>query len=177
MKHFFSLTIFFCLMLIFSCTKKVEAPVFDMEKLRKEGETILNDIPGWHVKLEVHRYIQEDRHFDDDEEKMAKQMVYYTFLDKNEMGFSIEEMQFDDELRAQMVFARLQQKSKGGDETPGLTYTNDFLLKKSTSIFWLNTPCSFSWLNHNLLVKAFKRSFYTGIGHDTIQCRCGFECD
>jgi len=143
MKRVVYICVVLCNTMIISSCAKAKGPYFDTEKLRREGEIILNGIPGWKVKLKTQRRVEQDRHFDADEEKLAEQIIYYSFLDEDDGGFTVEEIQFGNEMVAQMAFSSLQKRSKNGDETPGLTYTNDFLLKKSTSIFWLNTPCSY----------------------------------
>lgn len=165
------------LSICWSCTPQEKTLHFDMEVFRQKAEKILNEIPGWEIKLVAERNEKETKRYVLEEVQMAEQTWNYHFSDNRRVLFYVDEMNYNSYVKANEVFEMLKKKSKGGDEIPGLTYTNDFLFVKGKSIFWLNTACMYSWTNHTLLVKAFKSCIDKEIGKDTISCRCGFECD
>jgi hypothetical protein len=62
----------------------------------------------------------------------------------------------------------------GKDVGPGLTYTNDYVIKTGSSILWLNAPCTYSWTDFRKLKRFFRRELaLISPVTDSITCQCG----
>jgi hypothetical protein len=59
------------------------------------------------------------------------------------------------------------------DKSPGLTYTNDYVIKTDKHIYWLNTGCSFAYFNHKKIKQFMLLSLPTDKIIDSINCKCG----
>jgi len=59
------------------------------------------------------------------------------------------------------------------DYAPGLTYSNDYVVKTATRIFWLNTGCSYAFFQHRKLSRLMLRSIHEHHVQDSIHCECG----
>jgi hypothetical protein len=69
-------------------------------------------------------------------------------------------------------------KQSGADETPGLTYTNDYVVRFGNKIYWVNSSCSYAYFNHKKIIdNLLKCISHTLPANDSIVCRCGFNCD
>lgn len=67
------------------------------------------------------------------------------------------------------VFERVALEKNG---IPGLTYTNDYLIKIDKKIYWINSSCSYSYTNHLKFVNIFRDMLNTK-GKKVIKCKCG----
>ncbi|OFY82816.1 MAG: hypothetical protein A3F72_01655 [Bacteroidetes bacterium RIFCSPLOWO2_12_FULL_35_15] len=56
---------------------------------------------------------------------------------------------------------------------PGLTYTNDFVIKQSLNIYWINTGCIYSFENHKKYSEFLLNSLSDKTVIDSIWCKCG----
>jgi hypothetical protein len=56
---------------------------------------------------------------------------------------------------------------------PGLTYTNDYLFKQHSKIYWLNTGCRYSFENHKKYSGFLMRSMVEQTVNESIWCECG----
>jgi hypothetical protein len=56
---------------------------------------------------------------------------------------------------------------------PGLTYMNDYVIKQTEYLVWLNTPCAYSYTNHLKYIEFLKASLTRNIIADSIICACG----
>jgi len=74
------------------------------------------------------------------------------------------------------IFENLRTLAKGSgaeDGTPGLTYTNDYLIKSNQKIFWLHSGCYYAYPNFIKLSKLFESSIKDVVKLDSIKCKCG----
>jgi hypothetical protein len=69
-------------------------------------------------------------------------------------------------------------KNRTHGESPGLTYTNDYVVRFKNKIYWVNSSCGFAYFNHEKirdnLLKCIDHKFPAD---DSIVCRCGCDCD
>lgn len=59
------------------------------------------------------------------------------------------------------------------DYYPGLTYTNDYVIKSYNKIYWLNSGCSYAFFNHQKLKQFMLQSLPINNIQDSIWCKCG----
>ena len=94
------------------------------------------------------------------------------------LSFIIVEAQYTDSISAERTYSRLKKEARGFDNPPGLTYTNDFVLKNSKNIYWLNTACDYPAHNQNKLNSFLLKCTHIKNITDSIKCDCGAqECD
>lgn len=78
---------------------------------------------------------------------------------------------------ASIAFEALRRQANGADGEddylPGLTYTNDYVIKSKNKIYWLNTGCAFSFSNHKKLASLMLQSLNVINIQDSIWCKCG----
>jgi hypothetical protein len=84
---------------------------------------------------------------------------------------------YHDSISTDNVFNELQKQSGkvDGEEDflPGLTYTNDFVIKSSNKIYWLKSGCSYAFYNHKKLTEFMLQSLRVDTIQDSIWCKCG----
>jgi len=94
-----------------------------------------------------------------------------------ELRFWLVFATYRDTIMANKAFNNLHQQTGSvdgvNDLLPGLTYTNDYVIKADKRIFWLNTGCIFGYSNHILIKEFLLKSLNTGIITDSIYCKCG----
>ncbi len=61
----------------------------------------------------------------------------------------------------------------GDDGVPGLTYSNDYVLRSDKQIFWLNTGCAYAYSNHLMIKQNLLQSLNNVPISDSISCKCG----
>ncbi|MBD3584077.1 hypothetical protein [Flavobacterium selenitireducens] len=62
------------------------------------------------------------------------------------------------------------------DKVPGLTYSNDYVVRDGKRIIWLNSGCLYSEQDHLQLSEILKRHIPFQVS-ETINCKCGeVEC-
>jgi hypothetical protein len=59
------------------------------------------------------------------------------------------------------------------DYSPGLTYTNDYVIKSYNRIYWLNSGCPYAFSNHQKLKQFMLQSLQVDNIQDSIWCKCG----
>jgi hypothetical protein len=98
-----------------------------------------------------------------------------------ELRFWLVEASYQDSISISQAFEELHNQSGKvdikNDFHPGLTYTNDYVIKSSNKIYWLNSGCIYSFKNHLKLKQNMLRSVDLIKIQDSILCRCGqTEC-
>jgi len=59
------------------------------------------------------------------------------------------------------------------DHSPGLTYTNNYVIRTDKKIYWLNSGCSYAFFNHQKLNGFIRQSLQLESITDSIHCKCG----
>lgn len=102
------------------------------------------------------------------------------------MNIHVLDITYKDDKLADSIFQKLKFLSTDNPEIadsldysfrPGLTYTNDYLVKFDNKIYWLNTPCTYAKFNHHKYIKIFKQELGLNQYEDTIICYCGGQCE
>jgi len=57
--------------------------------------------------------------------------------------------------------------------SPGLTYTNDYVIISDKRIYWLNSGCPYAFFNHQKLKQFLLQSLQVDEIQDSIWCKCG----
>ncbi len=79
---------------------------------------------------------------------------------------------FNSEQKAENIFRTFEKVSIEKNGVPGLTYSNDYLVKVKNKIYWINSACTISYFNHCKIVNEFKDIFHIS-APKSIQCECG----
>ena len=98
-----------------------------------------------------------------------------------ELRFWLVEASYPDSISINKAFEELHNQSgkvdTNNDSHPGLTYTNDYVIKSSNKIYWINSGCIYSFKNHLKLKQNMLKSLDMNKIQDSILCRCGqTEC-
>lgn len=84
---------------------------------------------------------------------------------------------FKDSAMTNLAFASLKKDAydteDSEDWSPGLTYTNDYVIKSENKIYWLNSGCVYAFYNHKKLKDNMLQSLQIDAIQDSIWCRCG----
>lgn len=95
----------------------------------------------------------------------------------SELRLWIIEATFDDEVSASNAFNIIKTDAfDTGDKpnfTPGLTYSNDYVIVSSKNIYWLNSGCSYAMTNHKKLKQCMLGSLQVTNIQGSILCKCG----
>lgn len=87
------------------------------------------------------------------------------------------EATYQDSISTNKAFEELHRQSgkvDGEDDySPGLTYTNDYVIKSYNKIYWLNSGCPYSFSNHQKLKQFMLQSLQVDNIQDSIWCKCG----
>ncbi len=87
------------------------------------------------------------------------------------------EATYQDSVSTNKAFEELHRQSgkvNGEDDySPGLTYTNDYVIKSYNKIYWLNSGCPYSFSNHQKLKQIMLQSLQVDNIQDSIWCKCG----
>lgn len=93
------------------------------------------------------------------------------------LRFWFIEALYEDNLATNEAFEKLISQSGKveieNDNLPGLTYTNDYVIKAENKILWLNTGCTYSFANHKKMKEIMMHSLPPIYIQDSIWCRCG----
>ncbi len=96
---------------------------------------------------------------------------------QRELRLWIVEATYKSAFEANQIFSKLRTiTGKVNDSTdiiPGLTYSNDYVLKSDSKIIWLNSGCAVSFLNHQKLTRFMLSSYKIENIQDSIWCKCG----
>lgn len=98
------------------------------------------------------------------------------------LDFKVVEARFTDSISAIKTYTRISKNASEdgseGDHSPGLTYTNDFVIKNAKNIYWLNTACAYPPRNHAKLESFLLQCLTIKNITDSIHCDCGAgKCD
>lgn len=110
----------------------------------------------------------------------AIQIKRYDY-DNNEyfLRIKIIEVTYNNSKDAGLVFENLKVLAKDSgakDNTPGLTYTNDYLIKSNKKVFWLNAGCYYAYPNFVKLSRMMYSSIENIVKQDSVKCKCGGTC-
>jgi hypothetical protein len=87
------------------------------------------------------------------------------------------EATYQDSISTNKAFEELHRQSGkvdvGNDYFPGLTYTNDYVIKSYNKIYWLNSGCTYAFYNHQKLKHFMLQSLQVDNIQDSIWCKCG----
>lgn len=87
------------------------------------------------------------------------------------------EATYQDSISTNKAFEELHRQSGKvdgeNDYLPGLTYTNDYVIKSYNKIYWLNSGCPYSFANHQKLKQFMLQSLRVDNIQDSIWCKCG----
>jgi len=84
---------------------------------------------------------------------------------------------YADSLSSNRAFTELHRQSTKVDDkenySPGLTYTNDYVIKTDKNIYWLNSGCAMSFKNHKRIKEYLLKALPVLDIQDSIWCKCG----
>jgi len=87
------------------------------------------------------------------------------------------EATYQDSISINKAFNELYRQSgkvdNENDYLPGLTYTNDYVIRSHNKIYWLNSGCPYSFSNHQKLTQYMLQSLQVDNIQDSIWCKCG----
>ncbi|MBS1634618.1 MAG: hypothetical protein JST26_01765 [Bacteroidetes bacterium] len=107
---------------------------------------------------------------------------FYPGKQRSLLRFHVIQARYPDTLSLNKAFAALKEDASGiyfnkasnyHDNSPGLTYTNDYVIKADKQILWLNLPCPYSVKNLGRVKQIFQRSWHFAHIKDSINCLCG----
>jgi hypothetical protein len=104
----------------------------------------------------------------------------YTFdagKGNRELQIWFVEVTYPDTASAIKTFKELRRQANGAEDEqnyiPGLTYSNDYVIRSYKKIFWLNSGCPYSFTNHKKFAEYMLESLQVDKIHDSIWCECG----
>ena len=84
---------------------------------------------------------------------------------------------YQDTISTNKAFEELHRQSSKvdgeNDYWPGLTYTNDYVIKSHDKIYWLNSGCPYAFSTHQKLKQFMLQSLQFDNIQDSIWCKCG----
>ncbi len=108
---------------------------------------------------------------------MIKKYYFDPGKGNRELRFWLVDATYSDKTTIEKAFKelnRLSGKVNGNNDfTPGLTYSNDYVIRTDDKIFWLNSLCPFEFKNHQKLSKLLLKSLNINNVKDSIHCKCG----
>ncbi|MBX7164626.1 MAG: hypothetical protein K1X49_13130 [Saprospiraceae bacterium] len=163
--------------------ESLNAPSFDSNKYISITDSLLTKIQGIPIKIttKIDTIREESKSIYGSLFTKADVLVKkYTFdpgEGSRELKFWIIEALYTDTTSAIRAFENLKkdalEMNDNSSWTPGLTYTNDFVIISGVYIFWLNTGCSYSYTNHLKLTDFMLRTLQLEQIQDSIWCKCG----
>ncbi len=181
--------------LIEDSTKRVKItavlhPIFNVQKFVLLTDSFLSELEGKPIKLnfQTDTLLKDTSVFQSFYSALftsnKAQITRYTFdppKRSKALRFWYIEAVYGDKLATNEAFEKLIRQSGKveieKDNLPGLTYTNDFVIKAENKILWLNTGCAYSFANHKKMKEIMMHSLPTINIQDSIWCRCGqVEC-
>ena len=159
---------------------------FDVEKFVKLTDSLLTSIQGKPIGLTTKiDTIRSDKidgksfysSLFTSENSLVKRYSFDPGKSSRELRFWFLEATYHDTISTNKVFEELHRISGTvdgeNDYLPGLTYTNDYVIKSSTKIYWLNTGCPYSFSNHQKIRQFILQSLPAVYINDSIWCKCG----
>ena len=87
------------------------------------------------------------------------------------------EATYEDKVFARNAFEALKKDAYDMNDSvnwsPGLTYTNDYVIISDRKIYWLNSGCPYSFFNHQKIKQYMLQSLQIETIQDSIWCKCG----
>lgn len=161
-------------------------PDFDVTKFISLTDSLLSSIQGKSVSI---TYKIDTITADKTDKRSFFQALYpadntvikrYSFepgKGNRELRIWFIDATYQDTVSANKAFAELHRQSGKidikNDFSPGLTYTNDYVIKADKKIFWLNSGCSFAFFNHQKIKQYLIKSLQIDNIQDSIWCKCG----
>lgn len=165
-----------------------EIPDFDVLKFKKSADSLLSILQHKQSAFNLTTDTLELKELSETESKRMPtgylvqnsiHSIRYRFdlaSPNKDMKFDIVQSQFSSANAVDSAmnhFKYLANEDKVSEGLPGLTYTNDYVIRQQLTIYWLNTPCRYSFENHKkygtLLVQSLKDKTIM----DSLWCKCG----
>ena len=172
-----------------SFTKIIEVhqkPAFDFVKFVSLTDSLLTKIQGkpigLTVKIDTIRADKTDkRSFYSSLFSSANCLIKRYSFDpgkgSRELRIWFVEATYQDTISINKAFEELHRQSGKVDGKydylPGLTYTNDYVIKSYNKIYWLNSGCPYAFSNHQILKQFMLQSLQVDNIQDSIWCKCG----
>jgi hypothetical protein len=160
-----------------------EKSTFDLARFRRLSDSLLSAITGDPIQLTctLDTLQQNSPSLFDALLPSSSFVCVYSFHPgrKNSiLRLTITRAYYPDTAAANKTFRTLLDLgSDQHDEIPGLTYTNDHVLKTAHEIYWLNTGCSYADFNHRKIKEFMLSSLSIENIEDSIMCVCGGNCE
>lgn len=102
------------------------------------------------------------------------ELIKYKFFPREgeDLIFEFIDMEFETIGQAQNAFRVIGKIALEVSGTPGLTYTNDWLIQEDRHLYWLNTGCRYAYFNHQKII-SFLKDLSNEITSTEIYCKCG----
>lgn len=152
----------------------IEKPDFDIKHFIALTDSLLTSIEVKRIQLNVtvdstSTKAYHKRRFNFDPGKGNRILRLWieitTYNNKNDLDKDFKKLQKDGSSESEE------------DMIPGLTYTNDYVMKTNKHIVWLNTGCVYAFFNHQKVQQNLLKSLNTGPIADSIICQCGGRCN
>lgn len=167
-------------------TEVLKKPDFDVEKFVILTESLLTKIQGRPINLTF----KIDTISSDKTDKrsfycalfpstntLIKRFSFDPGKGSRELRIWFVEATYPDSISTNKAFEELHRQSGKvdgeNDYLPGLTYTNDYVIKSYNKIYWLNSGCPYSFANHIKLKQFMLQSLLVYNIQDSIWCKCG----
>lgn len=112
--------------------------------------------------LQPSKAIQIKRYdYDNNEYFLRIKIIEATYNNSKDAGLVLENLKV------------LAKDSGAEDNTPGLTYTNDYLIKSNKKVFWLNAGCYYAYPKFVKLSRMMDSSIENIVKQDSVKCKCG----
>ncbi len=167
-------------------TEVPQKPDFDVVKFVALTDSLLTKIQrkpiDLTIKIDTIRADKTDRNifysslFSSDN-CLIKRYSFYPGKGSRELRIWFVEATYQDTISTNKAFEELHRQSGKVDEKndylPGLTYTNDYVIKSYNKIYWLNSGCPYAFSNHQKLKQIMLQSLHVDNIQDSIWCKCG----
>ncbi len=111
----------------------------------------------------------------EDINKMAISCIKYNFKlsrKESELKHCLVVIKYTNYQQADSIFNLIRGISLEKSGFPGLTYSNDFIIKDNNVVFWLNSSCGYSYNNHIKFASSLEKMMKTK-PVISIRCKCG----
>ena len=99
--------------------------------------------------------------------------VKYSFLlEESSLKHNLITLTFNESDKVDSAFVLLKKVASEKSGVPGLTYTSDYLTRCENQIYWVNSNCSYSYINHLKFVDVLKENISIE-NEEHIACECG----
>ena len=148
---------------------------FDLDKFKMKADSFVSSITREHIKFNVlmNDTLQTPALFET-EGTLFRMYELDPGKGKRLFRFYISISEYKDATDASHALKKLRESED--TKAPGLTYTNDYVLKMDNKIVWLNTGCSYAYKNHMQLKNILLSCLHFQSVKDSIVCQCGGQC-